>query len=143
MANTYAKSTTFNGYSRNRGTKGATPAVMPLILKGTIADPTSSTQQSLFTLPAGAIPLNASSLGGATGGTNPTVDVGTTGDDDGIANELDADGVSLNHTPGALCGTELTAETVIYGKVGASAATGGATVVLVQYIMADDGGEAQ
>jgi hypothetical protein len=99
-------------------------------------DPTSASQIELFTLPAGAIPLSIASYGGATGGTNPTVDVGTTGDDDGIANELDADGAATDNA-GALMNVQLTADTVIYGKVGASAATGGTTAVALSYIMAD------
>lgn len=99
-------------------------------------DPTSASQVELFTLPAGAIPLWAVSYGGATGGTNPTVDLGTTGDDDGIANELDADGGAAAYG-GALLNAQLTADTAIYGKVGASAATGGTTSVGVAYIMAD------
>ena len=99
-------------------------------------DPTSASQVALFTLPAGATPIMVASYGGATGGTNPTVDVGTTGDDDGIANELDADGAAIANG-GALLNAQLTADTVIYGKVGASAATGGTTAVAVLYIMSD------
>lgn len=99
-------------------------------------DPTSASQIELFTLPKGAIPMYAVSYGGGTGGSSPTVDIGTTGDDDGIANELDADGAAVAYG-GALLNVQLTADTVIYGKVGASAATGGTTSVAVAYIMAD------
>ena len=42
-------------------------------------------------LPAGAIPISIMTIGGATGGTNPTVDIGTSADDDGLFNEVDAD----------------------------------------------------
>lgn len=100
-------------------------------------DPTSASQISLGYLPKGAIPLEVYSLGGATGGTNPTVDIGTItsgGDDDGIANELDADAYAEG-TGGALMGIALTEDTQIYGKVGASAATGGTTTVVVTFLM--------
>lgn len=104
-----------------------------LVMKGAF-DPTSATQIELFTLPKGAIPLNVYSLGGATGGSNPTVDIGTAGSNAGFANELDADAYSASGT-GALTGVELTANTVVYGKVGASAATGGTTTILLSYVM--------
>lgn len=103
-----------------------------LVMKGSF-DPTSSAQVELFTLPKGAIPLVVYSLGGATGGTNPTVDVGTVASDAGFANELDAD--AYGTATGALTGIELTANTKVYGKVGGSAATGGTTTVLVSYVM--------
>lgn len=99
-------------------------------------DPTSTTQIELFTLPRGAVPLLVTSFGGATGGTNPTVDIGTAADDDGIANELDADTPTVGGV-GALLNTQLTADTVIFGKVGASAATGGTTSISLTYIMED------
>jgi len=130
---------TISGYWRVKGTKGATPAVLAAAAKGSF-DPTSSSQIELFTFPKGAIPLSVQSLGGASGGTNPTVDIGTSGDDDGFANELDADTLGVPVATGALLGTELTADTVVYGKVGASAATGGTTTIIFNYIMADDGG---
>ena len=102
-------------------------------------DPTSSTQVELFTLPAGVIPLGIQSLGGATGGTNPTVIVGTAADDNGFATALDADTVTLTYATGALTGIELTVDTIVYGKVGTSAATGGTTTLVFDYIWADDG----
>ena len=52
---------------------------------------TSATSGEIFKLPKGAIPTQFISLGGATGGTNPTVDIGTAADPDGFFNELDAD----------------------------------------------------
>lgn len=99
-------------------------------------DPTSASQVELFTLPKGAIPMYAVSYGGATGGTNPTVHLGTTGDADGIADELDADGTAVGYA-GALLNTQITADTTYYGQVGASAATGGTTSVAIAYVMAD------
>lgn len=99
-------------------------------------DPTSSSQVSLGTLPKGAVPLMVASYGGATGGTNPTVDIGTAADDDGYANELDADGDAIVNT-GVLMNVQITEDTEIFGKVGASAATGGATAVSIFYVMED------
>lgn len=133
------KSTT-TGYWRQRGDNNADSfaAVSALVLKASF-DPTSASQVSLGKLPSGAIPIGVTSLGGATGGTNPTVDVGTSGDDDGLANELDADTLGAMTATGALLGAALSTQTEIFGKVGASAATGGTTTVLVHYIMSDNG----
>lgn len=105
-------------------------------------DPTSSSQVLLGYLPPNAKPLSVVSYGGATGGTNPTVDIGTLADDDGLANELDADGNSDSFaagTGGAQINTVLSAvaATAIYGKVGASAATGGTAVGYVRYVVLD------
>ena len=103
-------------------------------------DPTSSSQVSLGTLPAGATVIDVLSYGEATGGTNPTVDIGTSGDDDGFANELDADNASsavADDTTGALINTRQTSDTEVFGKVGASAAGGGTLSVAVIYILTD------
>lgn len=104
-------------------------------------DPTSSSQIALATLPPNARVIDVVGYGGATGGTNPTVDIGTAGDDDGIANELDCDAASTRASSaaakGALMNTVLstTARTIIYGKVGASAATGGTFAGAIEYII--------
>lgn len=128
---------TLKGFWRQQPTKGSSIAVATLQLKGSF-DPTSSSQIELFTLPNGAIPLEMTGLAGATGGTNPTVEVGTSGNDDGFAVEMDADAVNFGET-GALTGITLTADTPVFGKVGTSAATGGTVTVLMNYIMSDDG----
>ena len=138
--------TTYNSKLRTRGGRdGASAAVVPALLKCS-GDPTAAGATAMTmgdgrpaVLPKGAIVLSVSSLGGASGGTNPTVDVGDGTDHDGFANELDADGVSLRAATGALIGTELGADTTLYLMVGASAATGGTTTVLVEYLAADDG----
>ena len=44
---------------------------------------TSAGSGQTLVLPAGAIPISIVTIGGATGGTNPTVDIGTSADDDG------------------------------------------------------------
>lgn len=103
-------------------------------------DPTSSSQVLIGTLPKGARVIDVRSWGGGTGGTNPTVDIGTADDNDGFANELDADGNSSAYaagTLGVLANTQLTSDTPVYGKVGGSAATGGTTVLHIHYIIED------
>lgn len=125
--------TTYRGTVRMGSFPGSSIGSPVLALKASF-DPTSATQVLLGTLPKGAIPLNVISLAGTTGGTNPTVDIGSLADDDGFANELDADGFSATGA-GALTGVALTANTAVYGKVGASAGTGGTCTVLIQYVM--------
>lgn len=103
--------------------------------------PTSATQILLGTLPARARVVDVVAYGGATGGTNPTVDIGTVASDAGFANELDADAVASSAvaagTAGALVGTLLAVPTPIYGKVGASAATGGTSAVVIFFTIED------
>lgn len=104
-------------------------------------DPTSATQVLLGYLPAGAVPLDVLGFGGTTGGTNPTVDIGTSGDDDGIANELDADATGTAAVSaaknGVLLNTQMTSLTAIYGKVGSSAGTGGTFSGVLLYTIED------
>lgn len=131
--------TTFRNSVRVAGASRTSWAGVPVLVMKASFDPTSATQILLGTLPAGSIPLGVQSLGGATGGTNPTVDIGTVASNAGIANEADADTLTLTYATGALTGVELTVDTPIYGKVGASAATGGTTTVLISYIFNDNG----
>lgn len=131
--------TTFRNPIRNAGASRVSFAGVPVLVMKASFDPTSSSQILLGTLPAGAIPLGVQSLGGGTGGSSPTVDIGTAASNAGIANEVDADTLTLTYTTGALTGVALTVDTPIYGKVGASAATGGTTTVLINYIFSDDG----
>jgi hypothetical protein len=84
-------------------------------------DPTSSSQIELATLPANSRVVDIIGYGGAIGGTNPAVDIGTSGDDDGFANELDCDAASTRATSAA--------------TVGASAATGGTFAGAIEYII--------
>jgi hypothetical protein len=130
----------FIGYLRQYGyKKTATPAVLLSCIKFTF-DPTQATATVSKTLPKGAIPLFAQNMdGGATGGTDPTVDIGTLADDNGFADELDADAKTGLISTGALLGVELTADTIVYAGVGASAGTGGTVTALLYYIMSDNG----
>lgn len=130
---------TVTGYWRQKGAAGATPAVF-CSAQVFAFDPTAASAATGKILPKGAIPIWVSNIdGGATGGTTPTVDIGTSGDPDGFANELAADALSSPVVTGALLGVELTADTEIHAGVGASAATGGTVTVAVYYVMADDG----
>lgn len=133
-----AKST-ITGYWRfYGGNKNATPAVLNAALKLSF-DPTQATAATGVILPKGAIPLAVRGMSGSTGGTNPTIDVGISGNGDGFADNLVSDAVTGETVTGVLLGIELTVDTEIFAGVGASAATGGTTTVIVQYIMADDG----
>lgn len=126
------------GIAAGGGSSGATSAGGVFALRFSF-DPTSATQISLGVLPAGAVPINVLGYGGATGGTNPTVDIGTSGDPDGIANELDCDATGTMAvsaaTNGVLLNTQFSAETEVFGKVGASAATGGTFSGILLYIV--------
>jgi len=148
--------TTFQGIVRSNGGAGkgnSTPSVVTL--SEVIAfDPTetsatavkvgtSSSTGNNFVLPAGAVPISFMTIGGATGGTNPTVDIGTSADPDGFFNEADADTKgSLKGADGALVvGGGIAADVTVTGNVGASAATGGTIVGVFTYTVADSGAE--
>ncbi len=129
---------TTKGYWRQNGTEGGTPAVFQAMVSASF-DPTAAAAGTGVFLPKGAIPLAVRSLGGSTGGISPTVDVQLAGGTAaGLANELAADSFAVQET-GADLGVALTADTEIEAGVGASAATGGTTTVLVAYVMEDDG----
>ena len=100
---------------------------------------TSATSGEIFTLPKGAVPNSFISLGGATGGTNPTVDIGTAADLDGFFPELDADlkGASATAVGALVVGTGVPANVVVTGNQGGSAATGGTVTGTFFYTMVD------
>lgn len=130
---------TIRGFWRQRGTDTATPSVALQYLQFSL-DPTQASAATGMILPRGAIVVGVQNLnGGATGGTNPVVDIGTEADNDGFVDGLDADGITSPITTGALLGSALTADTEIYAGVGAAAATGGTVLVAVTFIMEDDG----
>lgn len=148
--------TTFQGIVRSNGGAGkgnSTPSVVTL--SEVIAfDPTASSATAVkigtsattgnnFVLPAGAVPISFMTIGGATGGTNPTVDIGTAADDDGFFNEVDCDTKgTLKGADGALVvGGGIAANVTVTGKVGASAATGGTVVGIFTYTVVDSGSE--
>lgn len=148
--------TTFQGVVRSYGggAKGThTPGVMtqsvqisfdPTATSATAAKiGTSATAGEDCVLPAGAIVISIMTIGGATGGTNPTVDIGTSADDDGLFNEVDADTKgTVKGADGALAiAGGLAADATVTGKVGASAATGGTYTGILTYVMANNGVE--
>ena len=108
---------------------------------------TSATSGEIFKLPKGAVPTQFISLGGATGGTNPTVDIGTAADPDGFFNELDADlKGAVKGADGALAiGTGVPANVQVTANQGSSAATGGTVTGTFHYTMVDNAraGESQ
>jgi len=104
---------------------------------------TSSSSGESFVLPAGAVPISLLSLGGAAGGTNPTVDIGSSADPDGFFNEVDADTKgTLKGADGALVdGDGVSAATTVTGNVGASAATSGTFTGVFTYVIFNNGVE--
>ena len=148
--------TTFQGIVRSNGGAGkgnATPSVVTLS-EVISFDPTaaaatnvrigsSSSSGETFVLPEGAVPVSFMTIGGATGGTNPTVDIGSSADDDGFFNEVDCDTKgSLKGADGALVvAGGITAAATVTGKVGASAATGGTVTGVFTYTVVDNGAE--
>ena len=146
---------TFQGLMRSTGgaakESGVTPG--PLVMAVVISfDPTaaaatavrigtSSSAGAFFTLPVGAVPLYLLTIGGATGGTAPTVDIGSSGTPDGFFNEADADTKgTMNGANGSLVvGTGITAQTQVYATVGSSAATGGTFTGVFVYTIYNNG----
>ena len=124
------------------GPKRASAGVAKLV--GEISfDPTQTSAASGYILPKGAVITGITSLGGATGGTNPTVDIGISGGSAVIANEVDADTAGTAGTvEAAYLYVPLTADTEVYVGVGASAATGGTTTVAIEYYIQDPRGGA-
>jgi hypothetical protein len=148
--------TTFQGVVRSYG-GGDKGSVTPGVVTQSVTisfDPTatgatavkigtsSSTGES-FVLPAGAVPISLLSLGGAAGGTNPTVDIGSSADPDGFFNEVDADTKgTLKGADGALVdGDGVASATTVTGNVGASAATSGTFTGVFTYVMFNNGVE--
>ena len=145
--------TTFQGVVRSlgggtRGTHTPTPVTQSVQIS---FDPTqssatnvrvgtSATSGETLTLPAGAIPISIMTIGGSTGGTNPTVDIGTSADPDGLFNEVDADTAgTLKGADGALAvAGGLAADATVTGVVGSSAATGGTFTGVLTYVMANN-----
>ena len=146
--------TTFQGIVRSHGGAGkgnATPGVVSISevvafnpVGGTAANVkvgTSHTAGENFILPDNAIPISFLTIGGATGGTNPTVDIGTSADPDGFFNEVDSDTKgALKGADGALVvGAGISGPVQVTANEGSSAATGGTTVGIFTYTIADDG----
>lgn len=148
--------TTFQGVVRSYGGGGkgtATPGVMTQTVQFA-CDPTatgatnvrigtSSSSGQTLTIPAGAIILSVQTVQAAAGGTNPTIDLGTSADPDGIANELPVDvkGEITGAAGALIVAGGLAANATVTANVGASAATSGTFVGAITYAMANDGVE--
>lgn len=148
--------TSFQGVVRSYGGGGkgtVTPGVMTQTVQFA-CDPTatgatsvrigtSSSAGETLTIPAGAIILSVQTIQAAAGGTNPTIDLGTSADPDGIANELPVDTAGeITGAAGALCvAGGLAANATVTANVGASAATSGTFVGAITYAMANNGVE--
>jgi hypothetical protein len=157
--------TTFSAVIRSYGgdsTKTVTPAVTQHVVPFHIADPTaanttnvarSSSDTRTVILPTGAIVTEIIVNAAATGGTNPTFDMGWIGvsdatalDVDGLVAEGDADaGKSVFNYATATIGDDVgttmstTQPVRLTGGVGASAPTGGSLTGFVKYHVSDTG----
>ncbi len=100
--------------------------------------PAAASASVSITLPSGAIPLGFQHDGGATGGTNPTFDMGTAASSAIFINEGVADAAGFVGVNGTGANVALTTATTIYAGVGASAATGGSITGMFLYVMTDD-----
>lgn len=160
-----SKTTTFGGIVRSYGggdKRATTPAVATVVVPFLISDPTaanttavdvSTTNSNDVILPPNAIVTSIVVNAAATGGSNPTFDLGWVNVDDaadldvdGLLAEADADaGVGTIVAGGSTGGNDLgvvfeTASNVrITGGVGASAATGGSISGFIHYHVKDDG----
>jgi hypothetical protein len=148
--------TTFQGILRSHGGDNTKTAYAgSAVLAATFHIPKSAADTSSVILPAGAIVTGLQVTAAATGGTNPTFDLGWIGvsdatalDVDGLVAEGDADvGASVFNYATATAGNDLgvpmstTQMVQITGGVGASAATGGTITGIITYHVQDDGAQ--
>lgn len=130
---------TFTGVIRS-GPKGSAYAGSVLLTAVISFDPTAASASTGVTLPAGAVITDIVPDGGATGGTNPTIDIGNATTSDAYMAEGDADARTSALAAGTIgtgAYTALTADTLIYAGVGASAATGGTVTAVIFYYRED------
>ena len=163
-----ANKTTFTGFVRSNGGDnsrttyaGSVPMQAQFYFDPTATAGTdvqvSSTDTSKVILPKNTVVTGITFNGAATGGTNPTIDMGYTDYDggtdfvdiDGLLNEADADGGIAtvwggDATSGASLGNIALPATEIIkivGGKGTSAATGGNVTGIIYYYVKDDGKE--
>jgi hypothetical protein len=163
-----ANKTTFTGFVRSNGGDnsrttyaGSVPMQAQFYFDPTAAAGTdvqvSSTDTSKVILPKNSVITGITFNGAATGGTNPTIDMGYTDYDggtdfvdvDGLLNEADADGGIAtvwggDATSGASLGNIALPATEIIkivGGQGVSLATGGNITGIIYYYVKDDGKE--
>ena len=162
-----ANKTTFTGFIRSNGgdqtrtTYAGSVAMQaqfyfdPTAAAGTDVQ-VSSTDTRKVILPKNAVITGISFNGDATGGTNPTIDMGYTDYDggtnfvdvDGLLNEADVDAGAVvtvwggDSTAGAALGDvdlPATEKIKIVGGQGSSAATGGTITGIIYYYVKDQG----
>ena len=150
------KRSTIKGYWRASGASEASSsrlpapavAVVPVTLAILGVDATLAAAGILTGkfLPVGAIPLRVEVNSGATGGTNPLLDVGLellTPDDDGLADGIDITldvSATMGSGGGVLLGTVLTEQAEItVSDGGGTNATGGTFDMFITYTFSDDG----
>ena len=165
MANktTFTGSIRSNGGDNTRTTYAGSVALqaqfyfVPTAAQGTDVQ-VSSTDSRAVVLPKNSVITGISFNGDATGGTDPTIDMGYTDYDggtnfvdvDGLLNEANADAGAVvtvwggDSTAGAALGDvdlPATERIKIVGGQGASAATGGTITGIIYYYVKDDGKE--
>ncbi len=116
--------------------RGTSVGVMPCVQSGSFDPTATAVELTGIVLPKGAIIQSITTDGGATGGSSPTIDIGTVGNGDVYIDNAVADSVTynvINTTEAKWTLTATTADTPVYGMKGASAATGGTVVVHVAY----------
>ena len=164
MANTtFISNVRSNGGDNKRDTYAGSVCLqaqfyfVPTAAQGTDVQ-VSSTDTRAVVLPTNSVITGITFNGDATGGTNPTVDMGYTDFDggtnfvdvDGLLNEADADAGAVvtvwggDSTAGAALGDvdlPATERIKIVGGQGSSAATGGTITGIIHYYVKDDGKE--
>jgi len=121
-----------------KSTAGASGHTGSVVLALPISfDPAAAAADTGINLPASCIVVGFAHDGGGTGGTNPTLIVGTSADTNGYITAAAADAAGLAGIDGALANTATTAATAIYAGVGTSAATGGTVTGNILYKFVD------
>ena len=159
-----ANKTTFTGFVRSNGGDqdrityaGSVPMVAQFYVANAAASTAdvqiSSTNTDPVILPEGAIVDMVLTVGAATGGSSPTIDLGVVDydggtdvvDTDGLANEARSDINARQDVASGQAGTlvanqtKLTERAKVTATVGASAPTGGTLSGVIYYHIQDDG----
>ena len=101
---------------------------------------TSATEGEVFVLPQGAIVHTCTTIVASTGGSNATIDIGSSSDSNGFFNELDCDskGVVTGGGGSLIVPAGLSSDTTVTAIAGSSAATGGPASFIITYTIVDD-----
>jgi len=150
-----ANKSTFQGYVRTYGGQDKSSGVAPGVLVASevitfLASTTTATAVSIgtalntnvpFVLPQGAIPLNFAVLSTSAGGATTTINLGTTANSTGFANNLVSGAKGVNALTGTLVvGAGITANSTVVASVGSTAGTGNVTGVIT-FTFADGTGK--